>query len=104
MTSRRILTAWMDFFHHEIPEVTTIEFFNRLALAVRQQVNEIQDPDEQRQRLIEIREDQINVLRHGHSAIIPTDRQFNELSVPGTSRPEREPAGTMCDKYVPSTD
>ena len=27
VTSRRVLTAWMDLFHHDIPEVTTVEFF-----------------------------------------------------------------------------
>ena len=25
VTSRRVLTAWMDLFHHDIPEVTTVD-------------------------------------------------------------------------------
>ena len=37
-------------FHHDIPEVTTVEFFALLNPAVRQQINDLQDPDEQRQR------------------------------------------------------
>ena len=40
VTSRRVLTAWMDLFHHDIPEVTTVEFFALLNPAVRQQINE----------------------------------------------------------------
>ena len=36
VTSRRVLTAWMDLFHHDIPEVTTVEFFALLNPAVRQ--------------------------------------------------------------------
>jgi len=44
----------MDVFHHDIPEVTTVEFFALLNPAVRQQINDLQDPDEQRQRLTEI--------------------------------------------------
>ena len=71
VTSRRVLTAWMDLFHHEIPEVTTIEFFQLLTPAIRQQINDIQDPDEQRQRLTELREEQINVMRNGHRAQFP---------------------------------
>ena len=69
----------MDLFHHDIPEVTRIEFFNLLAPAVRQQFNELQDPDEQRQRLIEIREDQINVLRNGHRQQFPLTANLMSL-------------------------
>ena len=71
VTSRRVLTAWMDLFHHDIPEVTTVEFFALLNPAVRQQINDLQDPDEQRQRLTEIREEQINVLRNAHRQQFP---------------------------------
>ena len=71
VTSRRVLTAWMDLFHHDIPEVTTIEFFNLLAPAVRQQINDLQDPDDQRQRMTELREEQINVLRNAHRQQFP---------------------------------
>ena len=56
----------MDLFHHDIPEVTTVEFFALLNAAVRQEINDLQDPDEQRQRWTEIREAQINNLRNGH--------------------------------------
>ena len=71
VTSRRVLTAWMDLFHHDIPEVTTVEFLALLNPAVRQQINDLQDPDEQRQRLTEIREEQINVLRNAHRQQFP---------------------------------
>ena len=71
VTSRRVLTAWMDLFHHDIPEVTTVEFFALLNPAVRQQINDLQDPEEQRQRLTEIREEQINVLRNAHRQQFP---------------------------------
>ena len=71
VTSRRVLTAWMDLFHHDIPEVTTVEFFALLNAAVRQEINDLQDPDEQRQRLTEIREAQINNLRNGHRGQFP---------------------------------
>eukprot|EP00434_Breviolum_minutum_P044053 symbB.v1.2.039307.t1/scaffold6474.1/size21299/2 len=71
VTSRRVLTAWMDLFHHDIPEVTTVEFFALLTPAVRQQINDIQDPEEARRQLIEIREQQINVLRNAHRQQFP---------------------------------
>ena len=71
VTSRRVLTAWMDLFHHDIPEVTTIEFFNLLTPALRQEVNDLQDPEDQRQRLTELREAQINNLRNGHRGQFP---------------------------------
>ena len=74
VTSRRVLTAWMDLFHHEIPEVTTIEFFALLTPAVRQQINDIQDqegPDEARRRLSEIRDEQINAMRTAHRGQFP---------------------------------
>ena len=71
VTSRRVLTAWMDLFHHDIPEVTTIEFFNLLAPPVKQQINVIADPDEACQRLTELREEQINILRNGHRQQFP---------------------------------
>ena len=71
VTSRRVLTAWMDLFHHDIPEVTTVEFFALLTPAVRQQINDIQDPEEARRQLIEIREQQINNLRNGHRGQFP---------------------------------
>ena len=70
-TSRRVLTAWMDLFHHDIPEVTTIEFFNLLNPAARQQINDIADPEEQRQRLTELRDEQINILRNAHRQQFP---------------------------------
>ena len=54
-----------------IPEVTTIEFFNLLAPAVRQQINDMQDPDDQRQRMTELRDEQINVLRNAHRQQFP---------------------------------
>ena len=59
-------------FHHDIPEVTTIEFFNLLNPAARQQINDIADPEEQRQRLTELRDEQINILRNAHRQI-PSD-------------------------------
>jgi len=62
--------GWI-FFTHEIVEVTTIEFFNLLAPAMRQQINDIQDPDEQRQRLTELRDEQINLWRNGHRQQFP---------------------------------
>ena len=71
VTSRRVLTAWMDLFHHEIPEVTTIEFFNLLTPAARQQINDMQDPEDQRQRLTELRDEQINILRNAHRQQFP---------------------------------
>ena len=61
----------MDLFHHDIPEVTTIEFFNLLTPALRQEVNDLQDPEDQRQRLTELREAQINNLRNGHRGQFP---------------------------------
>ena len=67
VTSRRVLTAWMDLFHHDIPESDNSRIlFALLNPAVRQQINDLQDPDEQRQRLTEIREEQINVLYEMH--------------------------------------
>ena len=70
----------MDLFHHEIPEVTTIEFFQLLTPAIRQQINEMQDPDEQRQRLTELREEQINVMRNGHRAQFPLTDNLMSLA------------------------
>jgi len=70
VTSRRVLTAWMDLFQHGIPEVTTIEFFNLLAPAVRQQINDM-DPEDARQRMVELREEQINVMRTAYRAQFP---------------------------------
>ena len=90
------LTAWMDLFHHDIPEVTTIEFFNLLTPALRQEVNDLQDPDDQRQRLTELREAQINNLRNGHRGQFPLTDNLMSLVFLGTSRPERESAGTFC--------
>ena len=104
VTSRRVLTAWMDLFHHDILEVTTIEFFNLLNPAARQQINDIADPAEQRQRLTELRDEQINILRNAHRQQFPHDGQFDELSVLGTSRPERESEGTFSHIDVASTD
>ena len=58
-------------FHHDIPEVTTIEFFNLLNPAARQQINDIADPEEQRQRLTELRDEQINIFTKCTSTTIP---------------------------------
>ena len=38
---------------------------------MRQQINDIQDPDEARQRLTELREEQINILRNAHRQQFP---------------------------------
>ena len=72
VTSRRVLLqhGWI-LFHHDIPEVTTIEFFNLLNPAARQQTNDIADPEEQRQRLTELRDEQINILRNAHRQHFP---------------------------------
>lgn len=43
----------MDLFHHDSPEAETHEYVNLSPPALRAAINELQDPDEQRQSIIE---------------------------------------------------
>ena len=53
VTSRRVLTAWMDLFHHDTPGAETPQFVALLPLAAQQVLQNIEDAEELRLRLQE---------------------------------------------------
>ena len=53
VTSRRVLTAWMDLFHHDTPGAETPQFVALLPAAAQQALQNIEDGDELRVRLQE---------------------------------------------------
>ena len=53
----RIVTAFVDLFHHDSPEAETQEFVNLSPPALRAAINELKGPDQQRQSIIEAHED-----------------------------------------------
>ena len=77
--------------------------FQSLSPAVRQQINEIKDPDEQRQRLIESEmiSSMFCEMDIVHNSHWPTTCWASHVLC--ASRPERESTGTFCDKHVPPT-
>ena len=104
VTSRRVLTAWMDLFHHDTPEAETPQFIALLPLAAQQALQNIEDAEKQRQRLHAAHDEFVNVLRANHRGQFPLTDNSDEPGVLGPSRPERDPAGTVCDQYVSATD
>ena len=71
MTSRRVLTAWMDLFHHDTPGAETPQFVALLPLAAQQVLQNIEDGEELRLRLQEAHDEFVNVLRAAHRAQFP---------------------------------
>ena len=71
VTSRRVLTAWMDLFHHDTPGAETPQFVALLPVAAQQVLQNIEDADELRLRLQEAHDEFVNVLRAAHRAQFP---------------------------------
>ena len=71
VTSRRVLTAWMDLFHHDTPGAETPQFVALLPAAAQQVLQNIEDNDELRLRLQEAHDEFVNVLRAAHRAQFP---------------------------------
>ena len=71
VTSRRVLTAWMDLFHHDTPGADTPQFVALLPAAAQQVLQNIEDHDELRLRLQEAHDEFVNVLRAAHRAQFP---------------------------------
>ena len=73
VTSRRVLTAWMDLFHHDTPGAETPQFVALLPLAAQQVLQNIEDADELRVRLQEAHDEFVNVLRAARAQFPLTD-------------------------------
>ena len=71
VTTRRVLTAWMDLFHHDTPGAETVEFFNLLPQAAQQALQNIEDAEEQRARIHAAHDEFVNALRTAHRAQFP---------------------------------
>ena len=71
VTSRRVLTAWMDLFHHDTPGAETPQFIALLPIAAQQALQNIEDAEELRLRLHEAHDEYVNVLRAAHRAQFP---------------------------------
>ena len=71
VTSRRVLTAWMDLFHHDTPGAETPQFVALLPQAAQQALQNIEDAEELRVRLQEAHDEFVNVLRAAHRAQFP---------------------------------
>ena len=67
--SRRVLTAWMDLFHHDTPGAETPQFVALLPQA--EVLQNIEDAEELRVRLQEAHDEFVNVLRTAHRAQFP---------------------------------
>ena len=71
VTSRRVLTALMDLFHHDTPGAETPQFVALLPVAAQQALQNIEDAEEARLRLHEAHDEYVNALRAAHRAQFP---------------------------------
>ena len=79
VTSRKVLTAGVDLFHHDTPDAETPQFIALLPAAAQQALQNIEDVDEQRQRLHEAHDEFVNVLRTAHRAQFPLTNNLMSL-------------------------
>jgi len=71
VTSRRVLTAWMDLQEIDVPPIDDVEFLNLLNPQQADALQQIQDGDERRAAANAIRDEHINQLRAQHRAAFP---------------------------------